>query len=194
MQVVREQFALAKAHGLFRAASAVDVTSIMAWEMLPGCARRTLPRPSCGSFDALQQVSEVDCFISHSLKCPWWLKLLSVCHYLNWNVAVFSSMGVCPLAACTLVLHAGSFSAAARQPGLLDGCLYACVLLVFLLAYLAGHLCSKRSFWFDRLCIDQENLLLKCRSLQAIPAIVAHSNRMIVLWDETLAMCFEFVL
>eukprot|EP00438_Fugacium_kawagutii_P017973 Skav223033 [mRNA] locus=scaffold5:92529:92993:+ [translate_table: standard] len=139
-------------------------------------------------------IAQVDVFISHSLKCPWWLKLLSVCHYLNWDVAVFSSVGVSLLAACALVLHAGSFSAAARQQGLLYGCLYACPMLIFFLAYLAGHLCSRRSFWFDRLCIDQENLLLKCRSLQAIPAIVAHSTRMIVLWDETLAICFTSVL
>lgn len=57
MQVVREQFALAKAHGLFRAASAVDVTWIIAWEVLG--AERTNRSPFSRSFEALQQVSEV---------------------------------------------------------------------------------------------------------------------------------------
>lgn len=55
MQVVREQFALAKSNGLFRAASAVDVTSIIVWEVLGLGAERS----KSSSFAALPQVSQV---------------------------------------------------------------------------------------------------------------------------------------
>ncbi len=41
------------------------------------------------------------------------------------------------------------------------------------------------SFWFDRLCVDQHNLWVKVQTLQAVPAFVAQSTDLLVLWDHT---------
>lgn len=41
-------------------------------------------------------------------------------------------------------------------------------------------------FWFDGLCVHQTNLPLKTKTLQAVPAFVAESAEMLVVWDQTL--------
>ena len=62
------------------------------------------------------KVSTVELFISHSSKCPSWQKLLALCHYLNLDLAIFSSFFACILGVIFLVLHAGSLSAVAQEP------------------------------------------------------------------------------
>eukprot|EP00438_Fugacium_kawagutii_P028503 Skav229790 [mRNA] locus=scaffold2234:131123:133331:- [translate_table: standard] len=179
MQAVRKQAALADAHGLFRAASAVQVTWNILWVDVLGALGGLASKGSF--FNSLPKVSQVDTFISHSWHDPAWLKFLTVCHYLIVDFPILSSLCTCFVAAFTLILSAGSFTAVAEQPqGLLLGYLYLLPMLVFVLAFLGGHVFCKKSFWFDRLCIDQENLLLKSQSLQAMPAFVAHSTRMMV--------------
>ena len=132
------------------------------------------------------KVSTVELFVSHSSKCPSWQKLLALCHYLNLDLAIFSSFVACILGVIYLFRRAGSLSAVAQEPqSLLSGCLYWWPVLAFAMTYACGHLLSSKLFWFDQLCIDQENLLRRCQALKAIPAFVAQSERIIILLDET---------
>ena len=132
------------------------------------------------------KVSTVELFVSHSSKCPSWQKLLALCHYLNLDLAIFSSFLACILGVIVLFRRAGSLSAVAQEPqSLLSGCLYWWPVLAFAMTYACGHLLSSKLFWFDQLCIDQENLLRRCQALKAIPAFVAQSERIIILLDET---------
>ena len=132
------------------------------------------------------KVSTVELFISHSSKCPSWQKLLALCHYLNLDLAIFSSFLACISGVIFLVLRAGSLSAVAQEPQrLLSGSLFWWPMLAFVMTFFCGHLLSNKLLWFDRLCIDQENLLRRCQALKAVPAFVAHSERMIILLDET---------
>ena len=85
-----------------------------------------------------------------------------------------------------LVADAGGFSAVAQQhQNVLFHCLYVWPMLVFVGSYAGGHFFSSRSFWFDQVCIDQQNLLLRCQALKAVPAFVANATRLVVLYDET---------
>ncbi|CAL1136317.1 unnamed protein product, partial [Cladocopium goreaui] len=61
------------------------------------------------------KVSTVELFISHSSKCPSWQKLLALCHYLNLDLAIFSSFLACILGMIFWVLRAGSLSAVAQE-------------------------------------------------------------------------------
>jgi hypothetical protein len=142
--------------------------------------------PCCKHCNQLAQVSTVELFISHSSKCPSWQKLLALCHYLNLDLAIFSSFFACILGVIFLVLHAGSLSAVEQEPqSLLSGSLYWWPMLAFVMTFFCGHLLSNKLFWFDRLCIDQENLIRRCQALKALPAFVAQSERMISFLDET---------
>ena len=169
--------AFAKVHGLFRAASGLDVTCNLLWGMVP------CDQPS--KFQRLQQVSQVDLFISHSSRCSSWLKLLTIDHYLNLDLAIFCSSLWFILTIIVLVAAAGSFSAVAQHQDILFRCFFVWPLLVFVSIYLGGHLFSRRSFWFDQVCIDQRNLLLRCQALKAVPAFVANATGLVVLYDDT---------
>ena len=83
------------------------------------------------------------------------------------------------------MMYAGSVSGIARecQPWLYLTLLHI-PMAVFFGTYFFGHLFSSRAFWFDAICVDQENVFEKTAILQAIPAFVAKSTQMLVLWDE----------
>eukprot|EP00438_Fugacium_kawagutii_P020609 Skav206470 [mRNA] locus=scaffold1672:114166:115818:+ [translate_table: standard] len=184
MQTIRERGAFAQQRGLFRAASAASLTRSMLSALMSPCCK-TLWRPS-STFKFLPQVSYVDFFISHSRACSSWLKLMVLCHYLNLDLAIALSFIAVAVAVIFLIVYTGSVLAVAElSPGFLYVCFYVWPVTVFLAAYFGGHLCSRKLFWFDQLCIDQEDLLLKAQCLQAIPAFVAHSKKMIILFDET---------
>lgn len=181
MHAVKKQAVFAKQHGLFRAASASNVVSNLLAVMsnLDHCFDNT-------SYDSLPQVSRVDYFISHSWSCPCWMKSLAFCHFLNFDLAIASSCMACLLAVLILFLHAGSFSGVAMQPqGLLYGCLLCWPVAVFLAVYLFAHIGARTTFWFDRICVNQIDETVKAQTLQAIPAFVAQSTQMLVLWDDT---------
>eukprot|EP00438_Fugacium_kawagutii_P016029 Skav233596 [mRNA] locus=scaffold2520:683924:684988:- [translate_table: standard] len=114
------------------------------------------------------------------------MKTLAFCHFLNQDLAMGSSFFACLLAVFLLILQTGSITGVAQLPQTL---LYASLLCwpmaVFLVAYLVGHRCCEKSFWIDRICVDQVNDLVKAKTLQAIPAFVAQSSQMLVLWDDT---------
>ena len=181
MHAVKKQAVFAKQHGLFRAASASNVVSNLLAVMLnlDHCSDNT-------SYDSLPQVSRVDYFISHSWSCPCWMKSLAFCHFLNFDLAIVSSCMACLFAVLILFLHAGSFSGVATQPqGLLYGCLLCWPVAVFLAVYLFAHIGARTTFWFDRICVNQIDETVKAQTLQAIPAFVAQSTQMLVLWDDT---------
>eukprot|EP00434_Breviolum_minutum_P024583 symbB.v1.2.021713.t1/scaffold1892.1/size96974/10 len=181
MHAVKKQAVFAKQHGLFRAASASNVVSNLLAVMLnlDHCSDNT-------SYDSLPQVWRVDYFISHSWSCPCWMKSLAFCHFLNFDLAIVSSCMACLFAVLILFLHAGSFSGVATQPqGLLYGCLLCWPVAVFLAVYLFAHIGARTTFWFDRICVNQIDETVKAQTLQAIPAFVAQSTQMLVLWDDT---------
>ncbi|CAL1164146.1 unnamed protein product [Cladocopium goreaui] len=101
-------------------------------------------------------------------------------------MALTSSFFACLLAVLCLLLRAGSLTGIAEQPlWLLNASIMAWPLLVFLVVYFLGHLWDSRCFWFDRICVDQQNASLKLQTIQAIPGFVAQSKKMLVLWDDT---------
>ena len=101
-------------------------------------------------------------------------------------MALTSSFFACLLAVLCLLLRAGSLTGIAEQPlWLLNVSIVAWPLLVFLAVYFLGHLRDSRCFWFDRICVDQQNASLKLQTIQAIPGFVAQSKKMLVLWDDT---------
>lgn len=161
MHIIQEQMAFADAKGLFRCVSAHDVISCLLPEILrTGTSYRSAPR-----------TSHVDCFVSHSWSSPRWMKILAVCHHLNLGLATVSSAMVSVLTAVILVVSKGSFNDVAQMPQIQ---LYTYLVFwpigVFLLAYFFGHLCGSKTFWFDQVCVDQVNALVKVQTLRAIPA------------------------
>eukprot|EP00438_Fugacium_kawagutii_P022935 Skav226772 [mRNA] locus=scaffold8:225184:226572:- [translate_table: standard] len=115
------------------------------------------------------------------------MKILAICHYLNVDLASVLSVIACLLALALLILHAGHWHGMSHLPqSLLYGALVCWPMGVFILTYLFGHVCSKRSFWFDSVCVNQSNLFVKSQALRAIPAFIAQSNTMLILWDETI--------
>eukprot|EP00438_Fugacium_kawagutii_P029466 Skav209233 [mRNA] locus=scaffold293:351644:354299:- [translate_table: standard] len=173
MHVVQKQIVFAEQHGLFKSASAWIVTMSL-------LRTRKFQR-------ALPKASRCDVFISHSWSCPRWMKFLAICHHMNVDLAIVLSVIACLLALTLLVLYAGHFRGLSQFPqSLLYGGLVCWPMGVFILTYFFGHVRSKKSFWFDAVCVDQSNLFLKAQALQAIPAFIAQSNTMLILWDETI--------
>ena len=153
--------ALADAKGLFRCVSAHDVISFLLPEILRTGA----------SYRSARRATHVDCFVSHSWSSPRWMKILAICHHLNLGLATVSSALMSVLTAVILVVSKGSFNDVAQMPQIQ---LYTYLVFwpmgVFLLAYFFGHLCGSKTFWFDQVCVDQVNALVKVQTLRAIPA------------------------
>ena len=71
-------------------------------------------------------------------------------------------------------------------------CLVYLPIAVFFLALLFGQqlldgVCGfgSPSIWVDKLCVHQTDLELKAAQIAALPIFVAHSSRMLILWDDT---------
>ncbi|CAK9051776.1 Uncharacterized protein SCF082_LOCUS28393 [Durusdinium trenchii] len=174
MHLIEQQAAAAVQRGLFISASARGVCLSLS------CLARLWP-----SYHSSANVSKVDYFISHSWSCPGWKKMLGMCYYFNFNLATMLSIFTCMVGASILVLVAGSFSGVASeyQDWLAVTLLYSPI-LVFFLTFFLGHLPRCKTFWFDGACVNQTDMLEKAAILQAIPAFVANSTEMLVLWDD----------
>eukprot|EP00438_Fugacium_kawagutii_P027507 Skav202181 [mRNA] locus=scaffold1204:102201:103826:+ [translate_table: standard] len=177
MHRIQEHLAFAKAQGLFKSATAQEVTSCL----LPEILRR---RHGTGG----RSTSQVDFFISHSWACRDFLKLLAICHHFNFHLAFASSVIASLLAAVILVLCAGSLTRVAEMDrNLVCICMVYCPLCVFLGSYFFGHTaCANKSFWFDRVCVPENNALATVQTLRTIPAFIAQSTQMLVLWDDSI--------
>ena len=187
MQRVQKLIKVSQKDGLFRATTAAHVFDLFNFNVSNSVLKYFQTSPDRTSrYDSLQRVSEVDFFVSHSWSCSPWMKRLALCHCLNLNLAIGSCVLAFLLAVLILVLHAGSFPAVAQQELTLR---YCCLLLlpclVFLGTYLFGHLLDCRKFWIDEVCVHPTNAEVKSHMLQAIPAFVAQSKQMLVIWDDT---------
>eukprot|EP00438_Fugacium_kawagutii_P004970 Skav222401 [mRNA] locus=scaffold4422:329730:331385:+ [translate_table: standard] len=178
MHALRQKAAFAQLHQLFRSACASNVV----WNL----GMQALCQGNGSMYESLKPVSKVDVFISHSWSCPAWMKALAVCHYLNLDLAFGSTCLAAVLAVFVLRLNAGSFSAIAQQSQNVLFCSLICwPVVAFLIPFFFGHTVSRKSFWLDRVCVDQDKKDVKAQILDAIPAFVAQSSQMLVLWDAT---------
>ena len=113
------------------------------------------------------------------------MKRLALCHCLNRSLAITLSLLAFLLTVLLAVLCAGSFSGVARQDPFFRCFLFLhCPVLVFLGVYLFGHRLDSRKFWIDQVCVNQHDAGMKSEALQAIPAFVAQSNQMLIIWDD----------
>ena len=161
---------------LFKGTYAWHVTSNLLYSIL-GLDGKV---PSSSSSSTSFEVSEVDFFICHSWSCPASLKALAVCHQLNLNLAIATSIFACLFSIFTIVLCGGPHvSTYSRWLTLL-------LIGVFMTTYLFGHFFNKKTVWFDRISVDQGNLLLKSQTISQIPTFIARSSTLMVLWDDTL--------
>ena len=183
MQQVHKQIRRAEQDGLFRATTADTLFNFVLLNSISKYFQASPDRTS--RYDSLERVSEVDFFISHSWSCPSWMKRLALCHCLNLNLAIGSGICAFLLAILILVLHAGSILAVAKQDPALKYLSFLWPCWVFLGTYLFGHLLYPRRFWIDQVCVHPSDAEVKSKTLQAIPAFIAQSNQMLVIWDET---------
>ena len=175
MQTIRKQAEHARLYELCKGARARHVL----WNL-------ALPE-SCAAKDDLPSVSHVDVFLCHSWSSSTWMKMVALCHYLYFDLALATSAATMVGAVCFLVIRAGSLTAVAPEgTGFLVQTLVGWPVAAFLLVYFGGYILDRKTFWFDRLCVNQGNLPLKIQTLQAVPAFVAQAERMLVMWDDTL--------
>ena len=187
MKHFHQQIRRAEQDGLFRATTADALFNFHFSNSISKYVQASPDRTA--RYDSLERVSQVDFFISHSCSCPSWMKRLALCHCLNLNLAIGSCGIAFLLAIVILVLPADSIRAVAQQDPALRYCLSLLwPFVVFLGTYLFGHLLYSRTFWtfwIDQVCVHPSDAEVKSRTLQAIPAFVAQSNQMLVIWDYT---------
>ena len=164
--------------GLFRAASPQQVLRNLLWHR---------PDSPGASYHELRKVRQVDVFISHPWSSPRLLKALSICHHFNLDAAIASFILTWLLAVAAMLLRCGSWVALLEAPVPLLFLTCMCPpTAAFLLVLFGGHLLQTTTIWFDRLCVSQETPFSKLQTLQSIPAFVASSREMLVLWDANL--------
>ena len=157
--------------GLFKAAS---FSSVLA----------SLARPI--DTQSLPSVSDVDIFISHSWSSPNWLKMLAICHHLNLDFAIASSIVTWMVALLVMLLRAGSYAALLEESfTLLLLTIVVVPVTVLFLAYFGWDAIRATKLWFDKACVSTATPFSKLHTLQMIPAIVASSGELVVVWDES---------
>ena len=148
-------------------------------------------------YNSLPHVNQVDIFISHSWGCPSWMKFLALCQYLNFDMAVALATFVWISTASILLFRAGSIVHLADSMVGSSYLTYALVywpMTVFCLVYFFGHTLCRKTFWFDRICVNQVHPALKAEALDALPHFVANSKQMLILLDDNyLAPCLFFL-
>ena len=139
------------------------------------------------SLQLAQKVSNVELFVSHSSKCPSGKKLLALCHYLNLDLAIFSSFLACILGVI-LVLRAGSFFVLWHLGASASGSVWQCLLVadsgvrddfcLWTFAVQQVTLVWQALHWPRQLATQA------CQALKAfVPAFVAHSEKNHFGWD-----------
>ena len=144
----------------------------------------------------LQGVSEVDLFISHSWSSSNWLKMLAICHHLNLDFAIASSVVTWMVALLVMLLRAGSYIALLEESFTVLVLTTVVLPVTFLLlTYFGGDAVRTTRLWFDMACVSNATPFSKLHTLQMIPAIVASSAELLVVWDESvfgrLWCCYE---
>ena len=170
------------------------LTANAAWDLNPAALRKKLSAWGCskGSFrngpidaQSLPSVSDVDTFISHSRSSSSWLKMLAICHHLNLDFAIASSIVTWMVALLVMLLRAGSYAALLEESfTLLLLTIVVVPVTVLFLAYFGWDAIRATKLWFDKACVSNASPFSKLHTLQMIPAIVASSREMLVVWDE----------
>ncbi len=134
------------------------------------------------------EVSQVDFFISHSWSGPAILKALAVCHHLNLDWAIASHIFATLFGICIFYFgfYRGESSYDSRE-SLETPCMWLKLfpITVFIVTYLFGHFIRKKTFWFDRISVNQVNLLVKSKTISQLPTFIARSSHLLVLWDDS---------
>ena len=155
MHTIQEHIAFALTHGLCRIATAhqLFIPVLTNWST----------SSTGGLYPKLQKASHVDVFSSHSVD--------EVFGNLNYHFAIACSGMAAFLAVMTLVLLAGGFSGVVALPRrLVMFLVFAGQSLHFFSHIFFGHLRGSTSFWFDQVCVDQEDSLVNFQTLRALPA------------------------
>ena len=135
---------------------------------------------------SLPSVSEVDIFISHSWSSSNWLKMLAICHHLNLDFAIASSIVTWMVALLVMLLRAGSYVALLEESFTVLVLTTVVLPVTFLLlTYFGGDAVRTTRLWFDKACVSTATPFSKLHTLQMIPAIVASSGELVVVWDES---------
>eukprot|EP00439_Symbiodinium_sp_Y106_P025499 s2094_g3.t1 len=141
-------------------------------------------------FGASCETDHVDVFVGHSWSAGRWQKFLALCLYFNLQIALWCSIGTW-IVTVLLLLGLGGLTYLGGSYLALP-CLVYLPIAVFFLALLFGQqlldgVCGfgSPSIWVDKLCVHQTDLELKAAQIAALPIFVAHSSRMLILWDDT---------
>ena len=114
------------------------------------------------------------------------MKALAICQHENLDAALATSLFTWGLAFAIMLCRAGSFERLLEEDlTWLHLTIVAPPLLVFLLVYFGGSILRGRTLWFDRVCVNEVDPFSKIQTLQSIPAFVASSKQMLVLFDST---------
>ena len=185
MHVIRSSVPETSVSHLFKGTYAWAVTcNLLHWCLCGDRHRNVTCDFCCTAFE----VSQVDFFISHSWSCPASLKALAICHHLNLDWAIASSFfawfGICIF---YFGFYRGESSYDSREsletPSMW---LKLFPITVFIVIYLFGHFIRKKTFWFDRISVNQVNLLVKSKTISQLPTFIARSSHLLVLWDDSL--------
>ena len=184
MHVIRSS-SKASISQLFKGTYAWAVTcNLLHWCLCGDTRQRNTCDVCCTSFE----VSQVDFFISHSWAGPASLKALAFCHHLNLNWAIASSIfsSVFGIFIFHCVFYRGNSSYDSPQ-SLETPFLWVKLfpMTVFIVTYLFGHSIRKKTFWFDRVSVNQVNLLVKSKTISQIPSFIARASHLLVLWDDS---------
>ena len=169
--------------GLFRAASAAEVVGNLVWR-------------EDSRYDGLRSVHEVDVFISHAWSTSGLLKALAICTHFNLDAAILAFVFTLMLALLVMLLSYGSIVGILEESLPMKFFIFICPsTAAFLLTLFGGHLLRGTTIWFDRLCVSQATPFSKLETLQALPAFVASSRELLVVWDSNLFqrlwVCYE---
>ena len=114
------------------------------------------------------------------------MKALAICQHENLDAALVTSLFTWGVAFAIMLCRAGSFERLLEQDlTWLHLTIVAPPLCVFLLVYFGGSVLRGRTLWFDRVCVNEVDPFSKIQTLQSIPAFVASSKQMLVLFDST---------
>ena len=175
MHVIRSSVPETSISKLFKGTYAWAVTcNLLHWCLCGDRHRNVTCDFCCTAFE----VSQVDFFISHSWSGPASLKVLAICHHLNLDWAIASSIFATLFGNCIFYFgfYRGESSYDSRE-SLETASMWLTLfpITVFIVTYLFGHFIRKKTFWFDRISVNQVNLLV-------CPASPALMNALMVVW------------
>ena len=106
--------------------------------------------------------------------------------FFNLELAIKCSFATWFLLAAALV---GMFGVAGLGG---NACVFPCLVCLpvatFFVVFIFGQSLTggrwSMSLWVDKLCIHQTDLELKTKQIAALPVFVAHSSRMLILWQN----------